>query len=126
MLVFTDIIAVYIHILRICKTKGMIFMGISANAPWRAFYGNTPATIDYPRKTMQQLVCETARKYPNNIAYTFMGKDTTYASFAKRIEAAAKGLYHMGIRKGDRVTICMPNSPQALDCFYGLKMTLWQ
>ena len=95
-------------------------MGISANAPWRAFYGNTPATIDYPRKTMQQLVCETARKYPNNIAYTFMGKDTTYASFAKRIEAAAKGLYHMGIRKGDRVTICMPNSPQALDCFYGL------
>ena len=37
-----------------------------------------------------------------------------------RIDRAAKGLYSLGIRKGDRVTICMPNSPQALDCFYGL------
>ncbi len=95
-------------------------MSLSASAPWRAFYGTTPATIDYPRKTMQQMVCETAKKYPNHIAYSFMGKETTYSAFAKRIDAAAKGLYHMGIRKGDRVTICMPNAPQALDCFYGL------
>ncbi len=95
-------------------------MSLSASAPWRAFYGTTPATIDYPRKTMQQMVCETAKKYPNHIAYSFMGKDTAYCAFAKRIDAAAKGLYHMGIRKGDRVTICMPNAPQALDCFYGL------
>ena len=95
-------------------------MGLSASAPWLAYYGNTPATIDYPRKTMQQLVCEAAKKYPNNNAYIFMGKETTYAAFAQRIEAAAKGLYHMGIRKGDRVTICMANTPQAVDCFYAL------
>ena len=38
----------------------------------------------------------------------------------KRIDAAAKGLYEMGIRKGDKVTICMANTPQALDCFYAL------
>ena len=95
-------------------------MGLSASAPWLAYYGNTPATIDYPHKTMQQLVCEAAKKYPNNKAYVFMGKETTYAAFAQRIEAAAKGLYHMGIRKGDRVTICMANTPQAVDCFYAL------
>ena len=95
-------------------------MGLSASAPWLAYYGNTPATIDYPHKTMQQLVCEAAKKYPNNNAYIFMGKETTYAAFAQRIEAAAKGLYHMGIRKGDRVTICMANTPQAVDCFYAL------
>ncbi len=95
-------------------------MGISASAPWRAFYGNTPATIDYPRKTMYQMLSDTARQYPNNIAYNFMGKETTYAVFHKRIEAAAKGLTKMGIRKGDRVTICMANTPQAVDCFYAL------
>ena len=38
----------------------------------------------------------------------------------KRIDAAAKGLVNMGIRKGDKVTICMANTPQALDCFYAL------
>ncbi len=95
-------------------------MGISENAPWRAFYGTTPATIDYPEKTMQQMVQEAANAYPNHIAYTFMGKNTSYCAFTGRIDAAAKGLYKLGIRKGDKVTICMPNSPQALDCFYGL------
>ena len=95
-------------------------MGISAAAPWRAFYGSTPATIDYPRKTMYQLLSETAKQYPNQNAYSFMGKDTSYATFMKRIDAAAKGLTKMGITKGDRVTICMANTPQALDCFYAL------
>jgi len=95
-------------------------MGISATAPWTNFYGATPTTINYPHKTMYQMVCEAAKQYPNNTAYVFQGKETSYSTFMKRIEAAAKGLYNMGIRKGDRVTICMANTPQALDCFYAL------
>ena len=69
---------------------------------------------------MYQLLRETAKKYPGNIAYNFMGKETTYTQFMKRIEDAAKGLTNLGIQKGDRVTICMANTPQALDCFYAL------
>ena len=95
-------------------------MGISASAPWLRFYGNTPSHLDYPHKTMHQMVEETAKCYPANIAYSFMGKATRYDTFLQRIDAAAKGLYHMGIRKGDKVTICMANTPQALDCFYAL------
>ena len=95
-------------------------MGLSATAPWTKYYGNTPAHLDYPHKTMFELLTETAKQYPNNTAYVFMGKKTSYADFMKRIDAAAKGLYEMGIRKGDKVTICMANTPQALDCFYGL------
>ncbi len=95
-------------------------MGLSASAPWLAYYGNTPASIDYPRKTMFGLLEETAKKYPESYAYIFMGKKTTYRAFLERIEAAAKGLVKLGIRRGDRVTICMPNTPQALDCFYAL------
>ena len=95
-------------------------MGISSNAPWTAFYGNTPASLSYPEKTMYQMLHETAQQYPQNTAYVFMGKKTSYVSFLKRIDSAARGLTAMGIRKGDRVTICMPNTPQALDCFYAL------
>ena len=95
-------------------------MGISATAPWHKFYGNTPATLDYPHKTMCQLLLETAKQYPDNIAYIFQGKETSYAAFMRRIEATAKGLYKLGIRRGDRVTICMANTPQAVDCFYAL------
>ena len=95
-------------------------MGISSSAPWTKYYGNTPASIDYPRATMYQLVAEAAKRYPNNTAYIFMGKETGYKTFLSRIDAAARGLYHMGIRKGDKVTICMANTPQAMDCFYAL------
>ena len=95
-------------------------MGLSNTAPWTAYYGKTPATLDYPHKTMYQVLSATAKKFPESDAYIFMGKATTYAAFMKRIDAAAKGLYAMGIRKGDRVTICMANTPQAVDCFYAL------
>ena len=95
-------------------------MGLSASAPWLAYYGKTPASLDYPHLTMYQLLRETARKYPESNAYIFMGKKTTYARFLAQIDAAARGLTKLGIRRGDRVTICMPNCPQALHCFYGL------
>ena len=95
-------------------------MGISASAPWTAYYGTTPAHLDYPNKTMYQMLEDTALQYPDYIAYSFMGKKTCYGDFLKRIDAAARGLVAMGIGKGDRVTICMANTPQALDCFYAL------
>ena len=93
-------------------------MGLSATAPWLRYYGTTPASLDYPHTTMYQQVTETAKRYPDNIAYNFMGKETSYRDFSARIDAAARGLYAMGLRKGDKITVCMANTPQALDCFY--------
>ena len=95
-------------------------MGLSASAPWLKYYGNTPATLDYPQKTMYQLLQQTAKQYPDAIAFDFKGKQTTYKLFLEQIDAAARGLTAMGIQRGDKVTVCMPNSPQALQCFYGL------
>ena len=83
-------------------------MGLSASAPWRAYYGNTPASLDYPHVTMYQMLSCTGRKYPNSTAYVFMGKETTYAAFLRRIDAAAKGLYAMGIRKATRSPSAWP------------------
>ena len=98
-------------------------MGLSAAAPWLRHYGNTPETLSYPSASMYQLVRRTAEQYPNKTAYVFMGKRTGYAQFLERIENTAKGLYAIGIRKADRVTICMPNMPQAVDCFYALNQS---
>ena len=95
-------------------------MSLSASTPWVKFYGNTPAHIDYPHKTMYQMVARAAREYPGNIAYQFMGKKTDYATFMQRVDLTARAFAAMGIGRGDRVTICMPNSPQGVDCFYAL------
>ena len=95
-------------------------MGLSASAPWLKYYGKTPASLENPHKTMYEMVASAAKRKPDHIAYVFMGKKTNYREFVARIHAAAKGLYKMGIRQGDKVTICMANTPQALDCFYAL------
>ena len=95
-------------------------MGLSASAPWFKFYGDMPHTLNYPAKTIYELVRAAALKYPNDVAYEFMGKNVTYSQFMARIDRVAKALLALGVGKGDRFTICMPNCPQALDTFYAL------
>ena len=95
-------------------------MGISARAPWYQFYGSMPKHLDYPRQTVYQIVRQTARAYPKLTAYEFMNQKTSYEQFMQRIDRTAKALTAMEIGPGDRVTICMPNCPQALDMFYAL------
>lgn len=76
--------------------------------------------LEYPDATMFQLVERISAQYPDEPAYEFYGKKTTYRQFIHRIERAARAFYASGIRSGDAVTVCMPNTPQALDCFYAL------
>lgn len=76
--------------------------------------------LDYPELTMYQMVERVARQYPKAVAYEFYGKKTSYAAFIRRIQRTARAFLAMGIGFGDVVTICMPNTPQALDCFYAL------
>ena len=69
---------------------------------------------------MFQMIEKTARQYPEETAYDFYGKKTSYRQFLERIETAARAFVSRGICRDDVVTICMPNTPQALDCFYAL------
>jgi long-chain acyl-CoA synthetase len=76
--------------------------------------------LEYPELTMFQMVERIAGQYPKEPAYEFYGKKTSYQAFVQRIERAARAFTAMDIGRGDAVTICMPNTPQALDCFYAL------
>lgn len=92
----------------------------SQNAPWLAFYGDVPKTLDYPNGSMCEAVLRAAEAHPKAVAYEFQGKKTSYEKFARKIEAAARAFVKAGVRKGDRVVICMPNTPQSVDSFYAL------
>ena len=76
--------------------------------------------LDYPEKTLTQLIEAVAEQYPGEPAYEFYGKKTAYRAFIDRIYRAARAFLAAGIRRDDAVTICMPNVPQAIDCFYAL------
>ena len=93
---------------------------MTPSAPWISQYGNVPVTLEYPPLTMYRMVLRMCEAHPTLPAYEFMGAKTTYKQFARRLDRTARALYAIGIRKGDRVTICMPNMPQAVDTFYAL------
>ena len=95
---------------------------ISAKAPWKAHLGDVPFTLDYFEGSMFEAVEAIAKKYPNNIAFDFMGRSTTYKAFIKEIEDCAKALKTIGVREGDKVTIAMPNCPQAIQMFYAVNL----
>ena len=95
---------------------------LNFDAPWFKYYGNTPKTIDYPDCSMYALVEAAAKKYPDIAALDFMGRQTSYADLIKAIHTAAKGLRAIGIHEGERVTVCMPNTPQAVILFYAANL----
>jgi len=91
---------------------------ISEKKPWLKFYKGVPETIDYPRVTMYEALMETVKQYPERIAYDFMDYTATYRQFAGQIDLCANALAAVGLKKGDRITISMPTSPQGIICFY--------
>ena len=93
---------------------------ITAKTPWKDHLGDVPFTLDYFEGTMYEKVEAVAKKYPNYIAFDFMGKSTTYKEFTKNVELCAKSLSMLGIRENDKVTIAMPNCPQAICMFYAV------
>lgn len=92
------------------------------NTPWLKNYGNIPHTLEYFSGSMYDFVKATAIKYPSFTAFTFFGKKTSYKQFLKKIEYTAKALVRLGVKKGDRVTIALPNCEQAVVTFYAVNM----
>ncbi len=90
--------------------------------PWINHLGDIPAHLEYFQGTMYEAVEKIAEKYPNNVAFDFMGKSTTYKTLIEKINECARSLRTIGVRKGDRVTIAMPNCPQAIYMFYAVNL----
>ena len=93
---------------------------ITAKTPWEPFMGQVPMHLDYFRGSMFEAVEKIATQYPENIAFTFMGRSTTYPDMVREIERCARALKALGIQEGEKVTIAMPNCPQAIYLFYGV------
>ncbi|MCQ2440829.1 MAG: AMP-binding protein [Clostridia bacterium] len=90
--------------------------------PWEGHLGDVPMHIEYFEGSMFEAVEEIAKLYPDNIAFDFMGKSTSYSKLVEEVHNCAKSLRTIGVREGDRVTIAMPNCPQAIYMFYAVNL----
>ena len=93
---------------------------MQVKTPWKDYMGDVPMHLNYFEGTMFEALDAIAKKYPKNVAFDFMGKATTYAELIENIEICAKSLKTLGIRPGDKLTIAMPNCPQAIYMFYAV------
>lgn len=93
---------------------------ITARAPWAPFLGDLPLTLEYFQGSMYEMVRDTALKMPDSVAFDFMGRRTTYGRMIEKIDLIALSLSHEGVVENDRVTIAMPNCPQAIYILYAV------
>jgi len=89
--------------------------------PWfKSYDEGVPHTLKpYPRKTLLDVVRETARERPDHPALLFKGAQVSYAQLERESDAFAAALAEMGVQKGDRVALLLPNCPQAIIAEFG-------
>lgn len=92
--------------------------------PWSRFYkeDNIPSHIEYPDCSMVDMIMQSAEKWPDNPAYYYYGHKVSYKNFVRKIEKTARALKNYGVKEGDRVTICMPNTPEGITMVYAVNM----
>ncbi|MBB5354762.1 long-chain acyl-CoA synthetase [Anoxybacillus mongoliensis] len=89
--------------------------------PWLALYPQqVPHSIDYPRKPLQQFLREAAEQFPHKTAIHFLGKELTYKEVYEQALKLASYVQQLGLQKGDRVSIMLPNCPQAVISYYAV------
>jgi len=90
----------------------------AAPHPWLRFYGNVPATLSYPEVTLYEALAATARRVPDAVAWDFLGATSTYRRLIEDVDRCAGALAALGLRRGERLLISMPTSPQGVIAFY--------
>lgn len=89
--------------------------------PWLDLYPREIAkTLQYDKIPIQEFLTRSATKFPDKTAMHFLGKDIPYKEFHESALKFANYLQYVGIEKGDRVAIMLPNCPQSAIAYFGI------
>ncbi|WP_339250867.1 AMP-binding protein [Sporosarcina sp. FSL W8-0480] len=89
--------------------------------PWLNLYPKEiPRTIEYDRIPLQEFLTRATEKFPDKTAMHFMGKNISYSEFHDSALKFANYLKSLGVEKGDRVAIMLPNCPQGAIAYFGI------
>ncbi len=95
-----------------------------AARPWtRSYEPAVPLSLTYPDSTLGDMLTRTARTFPGNTALLFFGKKISYDELDRQVNQFAQALTSLGVRKGDRVALMLPNIPQMVIAYYGTLRT---
>ncbi|MCK9418999.1 MAG: long-chain fatty acid--CoA ligase [Nitrospirae bacterium] len=88
--------------------------------PWIRFYEEgIPAHLEYPNITLGEILSRTVSKYPDHTALLFFGAKISYGLLDALVNKFTHALIGLGVKKGDRVALMLPNIPQMVIAYYG-------
>jgi long-chain acyl-CoA synthetase len=88
--------------------------------PWLELYPEeVKKELDYTPAPLQDYLTKAAELYPEKVAIHFMGKEINYRDLYDSALKFANYLKELGVEKGDRVAIMLPNTPQSVIGYYG-------
>ncbi|MBI5477450.1 MAG: long-chain fatty acid--CoA ligase [Deltaproteobacteria bacterium] len=88
---------------------------------WHKRYDkNVPPSLNYPAVPLFKFLDDTAAKFPDRVALSFLGKQINYRQLLNYSNSFARGLADLGLKKGDRVALFLPNVPHMVIAYYGV------
>ena len=94
--------------------------GNNVKTDWYKYYNNISKHLKYPDISIYEMVEKNSLTRPDMIALNYFGKKFTYDELIKRIDEVSRSLKKLGVKEKDRVTICMPNTPEGVFSFYAV------
>ena len=89
--------------------------------PWLRYYPpGVPAEAEFPRVPVTDLLDNAVRHYARHTALIFLGGKLTYRELAHQVDLFAEALRGLGVHKGDRVAMVLPNCPQQVISFFAI------
>ena len=94
---------------------------MSESKPWFNMWpADVPKNIKYPAVPLHGILQKTAENYPANVAIAYDGKEITYAQLDSLSNQFAHALIKLGVKKGDKIAIFLPNIPQFIIAYFGI------
>ena len=85
----------------------------------QAYERGVPPALSYPRTSLQHFLAASADRFPSRAALLFYGRPMSYRELDRATNRFANALKGLGVRKGDRVAVMLPNIPQSVIAYYG-------
>lgn len=88
---------------------------------WLKHYDDgVPHQIDYPHIPLYQILEETTLRHPERPCTRFFGRQFSYRQIQEQSSRLASALQNLGVKKGDKVALLLPNAPQFIIAYYGI------
>ena len=96
-----------------------------ADRPWLNSYKLGPYKLDhslapYPQKPLFEILDRTAQEFPNQTAILFQGNTIKYHQLKSKVDRLANAFMRLGVRKGDRVCLFLPNCPEYILSYWAV------